>query len=125
MVLPEVISKEPLGPAIRHGQSEWGDIARWSLYALIIGEELGITSANVDSMKSSTNPEVLRFLGVEGEMGKQLGVSDDWAYNIIKQVGNYSEVYERHVGVNTPLQLERGINALWTAGGLLYAPPFR
>lgn len=125
LVLPEVISKEPLGPVIRHGQSEWGDVARWSLYALIVGEELGLTSANVDSMKTSTNPEILRFLGVEGELGTQLGVSNDWAYNIIKQVGNYSEIYERHVGIDTPLKLERGINALWTAGGLMYAPPFR
>ncbi|MEX2618362.1 MAG: amino acid ABC transporter substrate-binding protein [Alphaproteobacteria bacterium] len=125
MVLPEVISKEPLGPSIRHGQSEWGDVVRWALFALVIGEELGITSDNLDSMKTSANPEIRRFLGVEGEMGKQLGVPDDWAYNIIKQVGNYSEVYERHVGVNTPLQLERGINALWTAGGIMYAPPFR
>jgi general L-amino acid transport system substrate-binding protein len=125
LVLPEVISKEPLGPVIRHGQSEWGDVARWSLYALIVGEELGLTSANVDSMKTSTNPEILRFLGVKGELGTQLGVSNDWAYNIIKQVGNYSEIYERHVGIDTPLKLERGINALWTAGGLMYAPPFR
>ena len=125
LVLPEVVSKEPLGPVVRHGQSEWGDVARWTLYTLIVAEELGITSANVDSMKSSKNPEVLRLLGIEGEMGKQLGVSADWAYNIVKQVGNYSEVYERHVGVNTPLKLERGINALWTQGGLMYAPPFR
>ena len=125
LVLPEVVSKEPLGPVVRHGQSEWGDVARWTLYTLIVAEELGITSANVDSMKSSKNPEVLRLLGIEGEMGKQLGISADWAYNIVKQVGNYSEVYERHVGVNTPLKLERGINALWTQGGLMYAPPFR
>jgi general L-amino acid transport system substrate-binding protein len=125
LVLPEVISKEPLGPVVRHGQSEWGDVARWSLFAMIVGEELGLTSANVDSMKTSTNPEVLRFLGVEGELGKQLGVPNEWAYNIIKQVGNYSEVFERNVGKNTPLQLDRGLNALWTDGGLMYAPPFR
>ena len=125
VVLPEVVSKEPLGPVVRHGQSEWGDVARWTLYALVVAEELGVTSANVDDMKSSKNPEVLRLLGVEGKMGEQLGVRPDWAYQIIKTVGNYSEIYERHVGVNTPLKLERGINALWTQGGLLYAPPFR
>jgi general L-amino acid transport system substrate-binding protein len=125
MVLPEVISKEPLGPVIRQGQQEFGDVARWTLFALISGEELGITSKNVDEMKKSTNPEVLRFLGVEGEMGKQLGVPNDWAYNIIKQVGNYGEVFERNIGENTPLKLDRGLNALWTNGGLMYSPPFR
>lgn len=125
VVLPEVVSKEPLGPVVRHGQSEWGDVARWTLYALIVAEELGVTSANVDDMKSSKNPEVLRLLGVEGKMGEQLGVRQDWAYQIIKSVGNYGEVYERHVGINTPLKLERGLNAQWTKGGLLYAPPFR
>ncbi len=125
VVLPEVVSKEPLGPVVRHGQSEWGDVARWTLFALIVAEELGVTSANVDQMKSSKNPEVLRLLGVEGKMGEQLGVRQDWAYQIVKSVGNYGEIYERHVGVNTPLKLERGLNAQWTKGGLLYAPPFR
>lgn len=125
VVLPEVISKEPLGPVVRHGQSEWGDVARWTLYALVVAEELGVTSANVDDMKSSKNPEILRLLGVEGKMGEQLGVPQDWAYQIVKSIGNYSEVFERHVGVNTPLKLERGLNALYTEGGLLYAPPFR
>ena len=125
MVLPEVISKEPLGPVIRHGDSQWGDVARWTLYALIVTEELGITSKNADKMKKSTNPEVLRLLGVEGKQGEQLGVSADWAYNIVTQVGNYGEVYERHVGIKTPLMLERGLNQLWSKGGLLYAPPFR
>ena len=125
IVLPEVISKEPLGPVIRHGDNKWGDVARWSLYALIVAEELGITSKNADQMKKSSNPEVLRLLGVEGKQGEQLGVGADWAYNIITQVGNYGEVYERHVGIKTPLMLERGLNQLWSKGGLLYAPPFR
>jgi len=125
MVLPEVISKEPLGPVIRHGDNKWGDVARWSLYALIVAEELGITSKNADQMKKSSNPEVLRLLGVEGKQGEQLGVGADWAYNIVIQVGNYGEVYERHVGIKTPLMLERGLNQLWSKGGLLYAPPFR
>jgi general L-amino acid transport system substrate-binding protein len=125
MVLPEVISKEPLGPVIRHGDNKWGDVARWSLYALIVAEELGITSKNADQMKKSSNPEVLRLLGVEGKQGEQLGVGADWAYNIVTQVGNYGEVYERHVGIKTPLMLERGLNQLWSKGGLLYAPPFR
>ena len=125
IVLPEVISKEPLGPVIRHGDNKWGDVARWSLYALIVAEELGITSKNADQMKKSSNPEVLRLLGVEGKQGEQLGVGADWAYNIVTQVGNYGEVYERHVGIKTPLMLERGLNQLWSKGGLLYAPPFR
>ena len=125
MVLPEVISKEPLGPVIRHGDNKWGDVARWSLYALIVAEELGITSKNADQMKKSSNPEVLRLLGVEGKQGEQLGVGADGAYNIVTQVGNYGEVYERHVGIKTPLMLERGLNQLWSKGGLLYAPPFR
>ena len=125
MVLPEVISKEPLGPVIRHGDNKWGDVARWSLYALIVAEELGITSKNADQMKKSSNPEVLRLLGVEGKQGEQLGVGADWAYNIVTQVGNYGEVYERHVGIKTPLMLESGLNQLWSKGGLLYAPPFR
>jgi general L-amino acid transport system substrate-binding protein len=125
MVLPEVVSKEPLGPVIRHGDNKWGDVARWSLYALIVSEELGITSKNADQMKKSNNPEVLRLLGVEGKQGEQLGVRADWAYNIVTQVGNYGEVYERHVGIKTPLMLERGLNQLWSKGGLLYAPPFR
>ncbi len=124
-VLPEVVSKEPLGPVVRHGQSEWGDVARWTLFALIVSEELGVTSANADQMKGSKNPEVLRLLGVEGKMGEQLGVRQDWAYQIVKKVGNYGEIYERHVGLKTPLKLARGLNAQWKNGGLLYAPPFR
>ncbi|MGF1609121.1 MAG: amino acid ABC transporter substrate-binding protein [Kiloniellales bacterium] len=126
VILPEIISKEPLGPLVRHGDNNWGDIVRWTLNALIIAEELGVTSENVDDMKAnSTNPEVLRLLGAEGDMGQQLGLSNDWAYNAIKSVGNYGESFERNLGVNTPLALERGLNALWTDGGILYAPPMR
>ena len=131
IVMPEIISKEPLGPAVRHGDSAWADIVRWSLNAMIIGEELGITSANVDEMKSSKNPEVLRLLGVNqvgdtgAGYGQWLNLSDDWAYNIIQQVGNYSESFEKHIGPNTPINIQRGLNALYKDGGILYAPPFR
>ena len=131
VVLPEIVSKEPLGPSVRHGDSAWADIVRWSLNAMIIGEELGITSANVDEMKSSKNPEVLRLLGVNqvgdtgAGYGQWLNLSDDWAYNIIQQVGNYSESFEKHIGPNTPINIQRGLNALYKNGGILYAPPFR
>ena len=125
VVLPEIISKEPLGPAVRHGDSEWADIVRWSLNAMIIGEELGITSGNVDEMMSSNNPEVLRLLGAEPGYGAMLGLSDDWAANILSQVGNYSESFEKHIGPNTPINIQRGLNALYKDGGILYAPPFR
>ena len=125
-MLPEVISKEPLGPLVQHGDHQWGDVVRWSLNVMIIAEELGITSENVDDMRAnSKNPEIRRLLGVEGEYGPRLGLSNDWAYNVIKMVGNYAESYERNVGPNTPIGLERGVNALWTDGGILYAPPFR
>ena len=126
IILPEIISKEPLGPLVRHGDNNWGDVVRWSLNAMIIGEEFGITQANVDEMKaSSQNPEVRRLLGVEGEMGKMIGLPNEWGYNVIKQVGNYGESFERHVGLKTPLALARGLNELWSKGGLLYAPPIR
>ena len=125
VILPEIISKEPLGPASRHGDDQWSDIVTWVLNATITAEEKGVTSANVDDMKSSNDPEVLRLLGVEGNQGAELGLSADWAYNIIKAVGNYGEIFERNIGVNTPIGLERGINALWTDGGLQYSPPFR
>ena len=126
VLLPEIISKEPLGPLVRHGDHQWGDVVRWTLNAMIIAEELGVNSENVDDMKAnSTNPEVRRLLGVEGDMGEQLGLSSDWAYNVIKNVGNYGEVFERNIGAQTPLALERGLNALWTDGGILYAPPMR
>jgi len=126
IVLPEIISKEPLGPAVRHGDNQWGDIVRWTLYAMLEAEEFGITSQNVDDMKaSSDNPGVRRVLGVEGDMGANLGLPNEWGYNIIKQVGNYGEVFERNVGMGSPLKIERGLNALWTNGGLQYAMPVR
>jgi general L-amino acid transport system substrate-binding protein len=126
IILPEIISKEPLGPLVRHGDNEWGDVVRWSLNAMVIAEEFGITSENVDKIKAeSTNPEIRRMLGVEGDMGQQLKVNPDWAYQIIKQVGNYGESFERNVGEKTPLHLARGLNQLWSKGGLLYAPPIR
>ena len=126
MVLPEIISKEPLGPATRHGDDQWSDIVTWVLYATVTAEEKGVTQANVDDMKmNSKDPEVLRLLGMEGNQGSELGLSDDWAYNIIKAVGNYGEIFERNIGMNTPIGLARGLNALWTDGGLQYSPPFR
>ena len=125
MILPEIISKEPLGPLVRHGDHQWGDVVRWTLNTMIIAEELGITSANVDEMKNSQNPEVQRVLGVSGEYGEMLGLSKDWAYNVIKAIGNYGESFDRHIGPDTAIGLERGLNALWTKGGILYAPPFR
>lgn len=125
IILPDVISKEPLAPAVRQGDSQWEDLVRWSVYALIQAEEFGITQANVDEFTKSANPDIQRFLGVTPGLGKALGVDEKWAYNIIKQVGNYGEVFERNVGVKTPLKLERGLNALWTNGGLQYAPPAR
>jgi len=124
--LPEIISKEPLGPLVRHGDNEWGDVVRWSLNAMIAAEEMGITSANVDSMAAGTNnPEINRILGTEGELGAMLGLDKDWAMRIIKSVGNYAEVFEKNIGESTPIGLARGLNAQWTNGGLLYTPPFR
>jgi len=126
IILPEIISKEPLGPLVRHGDNNWGDIIRWTLNAMVIAEEFGITQANLDDTKqNSQNPEVRRLLGVEGEMGKMMGLGNDWAYNVIKAVGNYGESFERNVGLKTPLRLARGLNEQWSKGGLLYAPPFR
>jgi general L-amino acid transport system substrate-binding protein len=125
IILPEIISKEPLGPLVRHGDNAWGDIVRWTLNAMIIAEEFGITQANVDEMKSSDNPEVRRLLGVEDKMAAMIGLNDDWAYNIVKLVGNYGESFEANVGLKTPLGLARGLNQLWSKGGILYAPPFR
>ncbi len=125
VILPEIISKEPLGPATRHGDDQWSDIITWVLNATVTAEEKGVTQANVDKMKGSKDPEVLRLLGVEGNQGKELGLDKDWAYNIIKAVGNYGEIFERNIGVKTPIGLERGLNALWTKGGLQYSPPFR
>lgn len=125
IILPEIISKEPLAPAVRHGDDQWRDIVDFSVLAMINAEELGITSANVDKMLSSTDPVVQRFLGVTPGNGEALGIDEKFAYNIIKQVGNYGEIFERNVGVDTPLKIERGLNALWTNGGLMYSPPFK
>jgi general L-amino acid transport system substrate-binding protein len=125
MILPEIISKEPLAPVVRHGDDQWYDIVNFSVLAMINAEELGITSKNVDQMLNSKDPKVQRFLGVSPGNGKALGLDEKFAYNIIKQVGNYGEVFERNVGKNTPLKIERGLNALWTDGGLMYSPPFK
>ena len=124
-ILPEIISKEPLAPVVRHGDDQWRDIVDFSVLAMINAEELGINSKNIDKKLKSQDPMVQRFLGVIEGNGKALGLDEKWAYNIIKQIGNYGEVFERNVGVNTALGLKRGLNALWTNGGLLYSPPFK
>ncbi len=127
VILPDIISKEPLAPAVRHGDDEWLDIVKWTVYAMIAAEEMGITSRNVKRMKKSSDPDVQRLLGVIKGNGKAIGLTETWAYNIIKQVGNYGESFERNVGKNTPLKLARGLNGLWTTGknGLMYAPPLK
>ena len=125
MVLPEVISKEPLGPVVRHGDDQWLDVVKWSLYAMLNAEEMGITQGNVGEMMTSDNPAVKRLLGSEGDVGKNLGLGNDWAANIVKQVGNYGESFDRNVGPNTSLQLQRGVNANWKKGGLMYGMPAR
>ena len=127
MVLPEIISKEPLGPVVRQGDDQWFNIVRWTLNAMINAEELGVTSKNANAKKYATGlaPSVARLIGKEGKFGEELGLSNDWAYNVISQVGNYAESYEANVGPNTPLKLDRGVNALWSQGGILYAAPIR
>ncbi len=126
VVLPEVISKEPLGPAVRQGDEEWFDVVRWTLYAQLNAEELGVSSANVEELtKSTKNPDIARLLGVEGEYGKDLKLNKDWVVQIVKQVGNYGEIFDRNVGASSELKIERGLNALWNKGGLQYAPPVR
>ena len=127
ILLPEIISKEPLGPLVRHGDNEFADIARWTLNALITAEELGVTSANIEELSAAptNNPEVNRLLGTEGELGAMLGLEADWAKNAIAVGGNYAELFENNIGENTPIGLARGLNAQWTQGGLLYSPPFR
>jgi general L-amino acid transport system substrate-binding protein len=122
IVLPEVISKEPLGPVVRQGDDKWFNIVKWSLFAMVNAEELGVTSANAKSMMGSSNPEIGRFMSGQGE---KLGIGDDWAFNIVSQVGNYGEAFERNVGMGSPLKISRGLNALWKKGGLQYAPPIR
>lgn len=125
LILPQVISKEPLAPAVRHGDDEWLDILNWTVYALIEAEELGISATNVDKMLKSKNPNIRRFLGVSAGNGKALGLDEKWAYNIIKAVGNYGEIFKRHVGQDSNLKMERGLNQLWKNGGIMYAPPVR
>ncbi len=126
MVLPEIISKEPLGPMVRSGDDAWFNVVKWSYFALVQAEELGIDQKNVDELLAkSDNPEIKRMLGKDGSFGADIGLPNSWAYAIIKGVGNYGEVFERNVGVNTPLKISRGLNALWTKGGLQYSPPIR
>ncbi len=126
VILPEVISKEPFGPVTREGDDQWGDIVRWVLNATITAEEKGITQANVEELsKSSEDPEIQRLLGATGTFGEDMGVSADWAVQALKASGNYSEIFERNMGMNTPIRLERGLNRLWSDGGLIYAPPVR
>ena len=125
IVLPEIISKEPLGPAVRHGDDQWFDIVKWVLFAMLNAEELNITQNNVDEMVKSGNPEIRRFVGTEGNYGEMLGLTKDWAVRIIKLVGNYGESFERNVGQGSPLKIDRGLNKLWSKGGIQYAPPIR
>jgi general L-amino acid transport system substrate-binding protein len=127
IILPEIISKEPLGPVVRHGDNDWADIVKWTYYVMVAAEELGITQANVAELASAptNNPEINRILGTEGEFGAMFGLDQTWAVNVISAVGNYGEVFERNIGETTPIGLARGLNALWTQGGLQYAPPFR
>jgi general L-amino acid transport system substrate-binding protein len=125
IILPDIISKEPLAPAVRHGDDQWFDIVRWTIYALIEAEELGITQANVEEMARSDRPEIRRLLGASGDHGPFMGLDRRWAFNAIKAVGNYGEIFERHLGRGSPIGLQRGVNDLWTRGGLMYAMPIR
>jgi general L-amino acid transport system substrate-binding protein len=125
VILPEIISKEPLGPAVRHGDDQWFDVVKWTLFAMINAEELAIDSKNLDEALKSSNPEIKRFVGTEGNFGEQLGLTKDWAVRIVKLVGNYGESFERNVGQSSPLKIERGLNKLWSKGGIQYAPPIR
>lgn len=125
IILPGVYGKDPMGPAVRQGDAQWRDIVAWSVYAMMTAEELGVTSANVDEKKGSKDAETARLLGAKGKLGENLGLDNQWAYRIVKQVGNYGEVFDRNVGAGSPLKLARGINSLWTKGGLLYSPPFK
>lgn len=125
ILLPEIISKEPLGPAVRQGDDQWFDIVKWTLFAMINAEELSITSKNIDEMKASTNPDIKRFVGTEGNYGEHLGLPKGWAVSIVKLVGNYGEVFERNVGSGSRLKIDRGLNKLWNKGGIQYAPPIR
>src|SRR6516162_7818897 len=125
VILPEIISKEPLGPLVRHGDDQWFEVGKWTLFAMINAEELGVSSRTVDEAIKSNQPEIRRLLGVEGNFGEQLGLSKDWVAHIVKQVGNYGEVFDRNVGAGSKLAISRGLNRLWTKGGIQYAPPIR
>jgi general L-amino acid transport system substrate-binding protein len=125
MILPEIISKEPLGPVVRQGDDQWFNVVKWTYYALLNAEELGINQGNVEEMMDSDNPEIRRLVGAEGGFGEAIGLSNDWAVNIVKAVGNYGEIFDRNVGPETPLGIERGVNALWTEGGIQYGMPIR
>jgi general L-amino acid transport system substrate-binding protein len=125
IVLPEIISKEPLGPSVRHGDDQWFDIVKWTHYAMVTAEELGISSKTLDEAMKSENPDVRRLVGTEGNYGEQLGLTKDWAVRIVKLVGNYGEAFDRNVGAGSTLKIERGLNRLWNKGGLQYAPPIR
>ena len=125
VLLPETISKEPLGPLVRHGDDQWFDLVKWTYFALLDAEELGITQKNVEEMAKSDNPDVKRLLGTDGKYGEAIGLTPDWVVRIVKAVGNYGEIYNRNVGPDTPLGIERGVNKLWTKGGLQYGMPVR
>jgi general L-amino acid transport system substrate-binding protein len=125
VVLPEIISKEPLGPFVRHGDDQWFDIVKWIHFAMLNAEELNVNQKNIDEQMKSENPEIKRLLGTEGNFGEQLGLTKDWVYRIVKLVGNYGETFERNVGQGSPLKIARGLNALWNKGGVQYAPPIR
>ena len=125
VVLPEIISKEPLGPMVRHGDDQWFDLVKWVLFAMVDAEELGITQRNVDEMTKSDKPELKRVLGTDGNFGEQLGLTKDWVIRIVKAVGNYGETFDRNVGAGSPLKIARGLNQLWNKGGIQYAPPIR
>jgi len=124
-VLPEIISKEPLGPVVRHGDDQWFDIVKWTLFAMINAEELAVTQKNVDEMAKSPKPEIARLLGKDGNLGEQLGLTKDWVVRIVKAVGNYGETFDRNVGAGSRLKISRGLNKLWNQGGIQYAPPVR
>jgi len=122
IILPEIISKEPLGPAVRHGDDRWFDVVKWTMFAMLEAEEMGLTSKNIDSQAGSQNPSIQRFVGASGDIGKMLGIDNKWSFNIVKQVGNYGESFDANL---KPLGFERGLNRLWNQGGLMYAPPIR
>jgi general L-amino acid transport system substrate-binding protein len=125
IILPEIISKEPLGPVVRHGDDQWFDVVKWVQFGMLNAEELNVSSKNIDEMLKSNNPEIKRLVGTEGNYGEQLGLTKDWAVRIVKHVGNYGESFERNVGQGSPLKIDRGLNRLWNKGGIQYAPPVR